>query len=71
MDMLEEKRVAAIKVQPVFWPLLETIILKPASGIALIVGPKIGFEESDAATPCFWWRRGRPRSSLSVPMASP
>ena len=62
-DTVEEKRVVAIKSKPAFKPLLEIITLKPKSGIALIVEPKLGLEthdeEGDAAVPCLWWRRGR------------
>lgn len=39
---------------------LEIITLRPESGIALVVEPKLGFEKSDAAIGCFWWRRGSP-----------
>jgi hypothetical protein len=57
-----------------FKPLLEVITLREGSGIALIVEPKLGphdhDEASEAAIPCFWWRRGRvpvfPKHAMQV-----
>lgn len=67
VDTIEEKAIVAIWPKPAFRPLFEVATTREGSNVVLINEPPPASDGSEAASPCFWWRRGRPQLADNNP----
>ena len=64
VDTVEEKSIVAIRPKPAFQPIFEIATTREGSHVVLIKEPPQANIEPEAAGSCFWWRRGRPRTTV-------
>ncbi|MBI4328503.1 MAG: hypothetical protein HY685_01395 [Chloroflexi bacterium] len=64
VDVLEEKRVVAIRAKPAFRALFEIATTRAGSGVVLVKGEAPLVQAAEP--PCLWWRRGDTASTTNT-----
>ena len=64
VDTVDETAIVAMRPKPAFQPLFEIATTRAESGVVLINETPQTSDEPEAPDSCFWWRRGRPRTTV-------